>query len=234
MVGYMFAKKNSIHSLAISLARRPGVGDSVGLHGGLLIPFNRLCTLAERLVCLCVSRSSLMTFALEPLGPFFCGIALYVQVSCAEAQLRHGLMPSHLTLRRWQASQALFTACDILASLSSICDHKKLKKFPTRILRRRRAYFSRAQRSTFCPPIFPLRLPRLFPKIQSTRSLQGSCGEPNPNTEVFAERIWSEAIGQVLNRPVADRKAEGSRSLEKNAGNSLAGVLEVGGRIFDG
>jgi hypothetical protein len=42
-------------------------------------------------------------------------MALYVQESCAEEQLRQGLMPSHFTLRRWQASQARLTACDDMA-----------------------------------------------------------------------------------------------------------------------
>lgn len=74
-VGYIFAKKNSMHSLIMSFVRRPGVGVSVGLHGGLLIPFNRFATFEERVLCRCVSRSSLMTFALDPLGPFFCGMA---------------------------------------------------------------------------------------------------------------------------------------------------------------
>jgi hypothetical protein len=32
-----------------------------------------------------------------------------VQESWAEEQLRRGLIPSHLTFRRWQASQALLT-----------------------------------------------------------------------------------------------------------------------------
>lgn len=75
IVGYMFAKKNSIHSLTISLVRRPGVGARFGLHGGLLMPFRRFATLEERVVWRCVSRSSLMTLALEPLGPFFWGMA---------------------------------------------------------------------------------------------------------------------------------------------------------------
>lgn len=49
-----------------------------------------------------------MTFARLPLGPFFCGIALYVHVRLAEVQFLQGLLPSpmHLTLRRWHASQA--------------------------------------------------------------------------------------------------------------------------------
>jgi hypothetical protein len=71
----MFAKKNSIHSFTISFVRRPGVGARVGLHGGDEIPFNLFATLEERVVCRCVSRNSLITFAREPFGPFFCGIA---------------------------------------------------------------------------------------------------------------------------------------------------------------
>lgn len=93
-----------MQSLMSSLDSKPVLGDSEGVHGGLCMPFMRLCTLAERLVARCVSRSSLMTLAREPLGPFFCGMALYVHVNCADEQLRQGLMPSHLTLRRWQAS----------------------------------------------------------------------------------------------------------------------------------
>ena len=105
----MFVKKNSIHSFVISLVMRPGVGARVGLHGGLEMPFNRFATLDERFVCRWVSRSSLMTFAREPFGPFFCGMAWYVHESCADEQLRHGLTPSHLTFRRWQASHARLT-----------------------------------------------------------------------------------------------------------------------------
>lgn len=149
MIGYMLAKKNSMHSLAISLANKPGVGDSVGLHGGLLIPFNRLWTFADKLVCRCVSRSSLITFALEPLGPFFCGIALYVQVNCAEEQLRQGLMPSHLTFRRWQASQALFTACDILNFLYSCLPKQIDLNFDFGRSRRRHSFV------TFPSPVVP-------------------------------------------------------------------------------
>jgi len=108
-VGYMFAKKKSMQSLIMSLVRRPGVGASVGLHGGLLTPFNRFATFEERVVCRWVSRNSLITLARDPLGPFFWGMAWYVHDNCADEQLRHGLTPSHLTLRRWQASQALFT-----------------------------------------------------------------------------------------------------------------------------
>jgi hypothetical protein len=37
--------------------------------------------------------------ALVPLGPFFCGMALYVQLRDAELQLRHGWEAEHLTLR---------------------------------------------------------------------------------------------------------------------------------------
>ena len=47
-----------------------------------------------------------MTFAREPLGPFLCGMALYVQASSEEEQLWQGELPSHFTLRRRQASQA--------------------------------------------------------------------------------------------------------------------------------
>jgi hypothetical protein len=60
-----------------------------------------------------------MTLALEPLGPFFCGMALYVHDSWADEQFRHGLIPSHLTFRRWHASHALFTACDMANSFAS-------------------------------------------------------------------------------------------------------------------
>lgn len=56
----------------------------------------------------CVSRNSVMTFALLPLGPFFCGIALYVQSNELWPQFRHGCPPVQRTLRRWQASQARF------------------------------------------------------------------------------------------------------------------------------
>lgn len=106
---YILAKKKSMLSLAISPVIRPGVGAKVGLQGGFAIPLIRFWTFAERLVCRCVSRNSLMTLALDPLGPFFWGIALYVQVNCADEQFRHGLMPSHFTFLRWQASQALLT-----------------------------------------------------------------------------------------------------------------------------
>lgn len=52
-----------------------------------------------------------MTFARLPLGPFFCGMALYVHVSPADVQFLQGRVPSpmHLTLRRWHPSQARFT-----------------------------------------------------------------------------------------------------------------------------
>lgn len=76
IIVYILVKKNSMHSLTISFVRRPGVGARLGLEGGLLMPFRRFWTLADRLVCRCVSRSSLMTFAREPLGPFFWGMAL--------------------------------------------------------------------------------------------------------------------------------------------------------------
>ena len=99
-VGYMLAKKKSMQSLTISPVRRPGDGERVGLHGGLLIPFNRFATFEESVVCRCVSRSSLITFARDPFGPFFCGMAWYVHDSWADEQLRHGLIPSHLTFRR--------------------------------------------------------------------------------------------------------------------------------------
>lgn len=115
MLEYMVAKKNSRHSLTSSAERRPAAGDVAGLDAGpVASPVILLCTLAERLVCRWVSLNSLITLALEPLGPFFCGIALYVHDSCADEQFLHGLMPSHLTLRRWQASQARFMACDIV------------------------------------------------------------------------------------------------------------------------
>lgn len=120
MIEYMLPKKKSIASFTSSGAKMPWLGAKEGAHGGVAMPFRRLCTFADRLVARCVSRSSLITFALDPLGPFFCGMALYVQVSCAEEQLRHGLMPSHLTLRRWQASQALFTAVDMLSFVVSV------------------------------------------------------------------------------------------------------------------
>lgn len=75
MSGYMFAKKNSVLSLIISVVSRPGVGARVGEHGEVARPLRRLATLEERVVCRWVSRSSLMTFAREPLGPFFWGMA---------------------------------------------------------------------------------------------------------------------------------------------------------------
>jgi hypothetical protein len=105
----MFAKKNSIDTFMVSFVRRPGVGASDGEHGGLCTPCNRFASFVERVVCLWVSRNSLITFALDPLGPFFCGIAWYVHDNWAEEQLRQGLTPSHFTFRRWQASQARFT-----------------------------------------------------------------------------------------------------------------------------
>lgn len=113
--GYRLSKKNCAQSLTSSLVRRPGVGARLEDVGGHAMPFILFWTLADKLVCLCVSRNSLITLAREPLGPFFCGIALYVHDSWADEQLRQGLIPSHLTLRRWQASQALFTACDMAA-----------------------------------------------------------------------------------------------------------------------
>ena len=50
------------------------------------------------------SRSSERTFARLPLGPFFWGMALYVQARPAETQFLQAVEPSpmHLTLRRWQ------------------------------------------------------------------------------------------------------------------------------------
>lgn len=54
-----------------------------------------------------------MTFALDPFGPFFCGIAWYVHANCADEQFRHGFNPSHLTFRLWQASQARFTDVEV-------------------------------------------------------------------------------------------------------------------------
>lgn len=52
-----------------------------------------------------------MTLALLPLGPFFCGMALYVHVKPADVQFLQGRVPPpspmHLTFLRWQASQAL-------------------------------------------------------------------------------------------------------------------------------
>ncbi len=119
IVEYMLVKKKSRQSLTISGVSRLAVGANVEITAGGLTPFMRFWTLVERLVCRCVSRSSLMTLALEPLGPFFWGMALYVQASWAEEQLRHGLIPSHLTLRRWQASQALFTAVVMAGAVES-------------------------------------------------------------------------------------------------------------------
>lgn len=81
MVGYMCAKKNSMLSLISSFDSNPVLGCSDGVHGGLLMPLRRLWTFAERLVARCVSRNSLMTLALDPFGPFFWGMALYVQVN---------------------------------------------------------------------------------------------------------------------------------------------------------
>lgn len=71
----MWAKKKSVQSRIISEVRRPGVGASAGLHGDVVRPLSRPATLEERVVCRWVSRSSLMTFAREPLGPFFWGMA---------------------------------------------------------------------------------------------------------------------------------------------------------------
>jgi hypothetical protein len=78
-----------------------------------LIPFNRFATFEESVVWRCVSRSSLITFARDPFGPFFCGMAWYVHDNWADEQLRHGFIPSHLTFRRWQASHARLTDDDI-------------------------------------------------------------------------------------------------------------------------
>jgi hypothetical protein len=80
-VGYMFVKKKSTQAAIMSLVKRPGVGASVGGHGGHNRPCSRFATLVERVDCRWVSRSSLMTFALEPFGPFFWGIAWYVHES---------------------------------------------------------------------------------------------------------------------------------------------------------
>jgi hypothetical protein len=70
-----------------------------------------------------------MTFAREPLGPFFCGIALYVHASWAEEQLRQGERPSHFTFRRWQASQARLTEVEVVGGgpavavvVEGVCD----------------------------------------------------------------------------------------------------------------
>lgn len=114
IVGYMLTKKKSMHCATISFVNSPGVGASVGAHsgGGLAKAFpasRRACALDERADWRFCSRSSEMTFAREPLGPFFCGMALYVHASWAEEQLRQGERPSHLTFRRWQASQARLT-----------------------------------------------------------------------------------------------------------------------------
>lgn len=54
-----------------------------------------------------------MTFARDPFGPFFCGIAWYVHANCADEQFRHGFNPSHLTFRLWHASQARFTDVEV-------------------------------------------------------------------------------------------------------------------------
>lgn len=103
----------------ISFVNNPGVGASVGAHsgGGLAKAFpasRRACAFEERADWRFCSRSSEMTFAREPLGPFFCGMALYVQASWAEEQLRQGERPSHFTFRRWQASQARLTDVDVV------------------------------------------------------------------------------------------------------------------------
>lgn len=74
-VGYMLLKKNSVHSFIISVVRRPGVGARVGAQGAVERPLRRLATFDESVVWRCVSRNSLMTFAREPFGPFFCGMA---------------------------------------------------------------------------------------------------------------------------------------------------------------
>lgn len=118
IVGYIFTKKKSMHCATISFVNNPGVGASVGAHcGGLAYAFpasRRACALEERADWRFCSRSSEMTFAREPLGPFFCGIALYVHASWAEEQLRHGERPSHFTFRRWQASQARLTDVEVV------------------------------------------------------------------------------------------------------------------------
>jgi len=76
MLGCMWAKKKSRHSLTVSADSRPDVTWAEGAGAGPETPFRRFWTLAERLVWRCVSRSSLMTLAREPLGPFFWGMAL--------------------------------------------------------------------------------------------------------------------------------------------------------------
>ena len=107
-----------MHCATISFVNNPGVGASVGAHGGgLAYAFpasRRACALEERADWRFCSRSSEMTFAREPLGPFFCGMALYVHASWAEEQLRHGERPSHFTFRRWQASQARLTDVEVV------------------------------------------------------------------------------------------------------------------------
>jgi hypothetical protein len=101
--GYTLAKKKSRHVSTSPFGRRPcaranvveSVRPSKPTSGG-----NPAASWALRWF----SRSSESTFALLPLGPFFCGMALYVQASPAERQFLQGFVPSpiHLTLRRWQ------------------------------------------------------------------------------------------------------------------------------------
>ena len=115
IMGYMWAKKKSMQALRVSLGSTRGFGVTPGPVAMPAMPFCSFIVMAWR----CVSLSSLMTLAREPLGPFFCGIALKVQASCEDEQLRHGLMPSHFTFRRWQASQARFTAVDMIAAAAA-------------------------------------------------------------------------------------------------------------------
>lgn len=61
-----------------------------------------------------------MTFAREPLGPFFWGMALYVHCKDAWPQFRQGWPPEQRTFRLWHASHALFTGgADIVSGGST-------------------------------------------------------------------------------------------------------------------
>lgn len=74
--GYTLLKKKSTDSFTISGVSSPGDGARLGLIGGEAIPFIRFATLEDKEVCRWVSRSSDMTLARDPFGPFFWGIAL--------------------------------------------------------------------------------------------------------------------------------------------------------------
>lgn len=69
-VAYILLKKKSMHVVIMSPVNSPGVGASVGGKPGVY-PFSRPCTLLLNVLCRCVSLNSLITFALDPFGPFF-------------------------------------------------------------------------------------------------------------------------------------------------------------------